>query len=651
MPLNKLTIRELNIQIPETIDDKTRTVRATIATENPVQVYDYQRGVINEVLVMDGMQQNEKMIPLVDSHNYSTTANIKGSVLNIKALNGDLTGDVQFSSVSNDEWTKVKEGHIRKLSIGYSVNESTFIPANENFVYNGRTFSGGDSGVKLSTNWSLFECSLVTIPADSETNFRNKLTETENNLSGVNSMDKAVEKEVKSTEPVIETRAKIETPSINVEAERAAAVTAERARISEIRNAGRALNIDDGEIDSAIDKGNSADECRKVFISRAAESMKHVDNVRVTMDSADKRMAALEDSLCVARNVGTNEQKKSVKTSEYRTVTGLQALARTCLVENGDRSAYRYSNAEVSNRILGRANAQSTSDFTNVLSNVQNKVINFAWDQEVQTYQAWLPAFKPMTDFKSGRIISLSGISDLELTPEGKPPSYGVMSDKSETVQLGIYSKAFSLSFQALTNDDLGMFDVPAAFARAGQRKINKMVYSTLSGSGTMSDGNTLFCPAHNNYTGSGTAISVTSLGVGRATLQKQTVVTGDTTIPLNYQPQFLVVSPDKLTLAQQIVNSSFLGVNTDINTVMANPFAGVLRIISDANLTGNQWYLAAAPDLHGIAVYTLDGTNAPVIRMANNLPGTSYGLTWDVMFPFVVGVGDWRGVYANAGA
>src|SRR5258706_14695740 len=59
----------------------------------------------------------------------------------------------------------------------------------------------------------------------------------------------------------------------------------------------------------------------------------------------------------------------------------------------------------------------------------------------------------------------------------------------------------------------------------------------------------------HANYTSSGTAISVDSLGVGLAAMQKQKSLDG---MVLNITPSFLLVSPDKGTLARQFCSSAY---------------------------------------------------------------------------------------------
>jgi len=63
-----LTSRAIQLRAA-TINEQDRSVEAAIATENPVQVYDYRSGgVIDEVLRADGAQLPVQ-IPLLAVHN------------------------------------------------------------------------------------------------------------------------------------------------------------------------------------------------------------------------------------------------------------------------------------------------------------------------------------------------------------------------------------------------------------------------------------------------------------------------------------------------------------------------------------------------------------------------------------------------------
>ena len=84
-------------------------------------------------------------------------------------------------------------------------------------------------------------------------------------------------------------------------------------------------------------------------------------------------------------------------------------------------------------------------------------------------------------------------------------------------------------------------------------------------------------------------AIDVTSLGAGRAAMQKQTSLDG---LKLNLLPRLPARSPDKRTIAEQYTTQI-----TPAQPSSVNPFPGRLEVVSDANLSSaNPWYLFADP-------------------------------------------------------
>ena len=75
------------------------------------------------------------------------------------------------------------------------------------------------------------------------------------------------------------------------------------------------------------------------------------------------------------------------------------------------------------------------------------------------------------------------------------------------------------------------------------------------------------------------------------------------------------------------------------------------LTPISDANLTGNRWYLFADPASAPVYVYGyVNGQTAPQVRVHQYVPGTD-GLAIEVVHDFAVGAVDHRGGYFNPGA
>lgn len=149
---------------PSTWDDATRSVEVIGATENPTKVYDWERGIIDEVLLMDGLEISKQM-PLLNAHSRYSTASVLGSYRDLQIKDGQLLGRAHFSSAesADDAALKVKEGHITDFSIGYRVIESVWVPAGQKEKIAGRSFTGP---VLVTTRARAKELSVVPIGAD-----------------------------------------------------------------------------------------------------------------------------------------------------------------------------------------------------------------------------------------------------------------------------------------------------------------------------------------------------------------------------------------------------------------------------------------------------------------------------------------------------
>ena len=160
----------------ETMDEKTRSIECTLATESPTQVMDRVRWEpILEVLRMDGCQIPERM-PLLADHNRYSVDNVLGSIRQIRTKGDELIGRETYAEgddASERTWNKVKQGHLTDRSIGYSVQESTEIPQGLTATVKGRTYTAPQNmRMRISTKWTPKEGSVVPIGADSRAKTR-----------------------------------------------------------------------------------------------------------------------------------------------------------------------------------------------------------------------------------------------------------------------------------------------------------------------------------------------------------------------------------------------------------------------------------------------------------------------------------------------
>jgi hypothetical protein len=299
--------------------------------------------------------------------------------------------------------------------------------------------------------------------------------------------------------------------------------------------------------------------------------------------------------------------------------------------------------------------ALTTSDYPNLLANAANKILMPEYEAANPTYRM-LAERQDLPDFKTASILKAGDFPVPLQVAEESEIKLGSFSEAKDTFALATYGRRLLFSFQAIVNDDLGAF---ARIMRAVAVRLadfeNSLWFTLLtsaSGAGpTLGDTGALFnatavttAGGHANLTASGTAISVDSIGVGRAAMRKQVSLDG---IKLNVLPRYLLCSPDKETLARQY--TTVLGPN--LVSSSQNPWAGTLEPISDANLTSaNPWYLFADPARWPVSVYGyLSGQAGPniVTRQGFEVLGTEMRVALHFGIAFV----DHRGAYRNAGA
>lgn len=165
-----LGFREFSVRA-QSLNEEARTVDADISSENPVAMWDWERGeMIPEVLLADGMTtQRANQVPLLDSHSRWETSSLLGSARSIEVSGDRVRATLHFSAAADDQFTKVREGHLTDVSVGYQVLKRQFVAAGKTKTIRGRSFTGP---VNVATSWRLLEVSVTPIGADEQAKLR-----------------------------------------------------------------------------------------------------------------------------------------------------------------------------------------------------------------------------------------------------------------------------------------------------------------------------------------------------------------------------------------------------------------------------------------------------------------------------------------------
>ncbi len=300
--------------------------------------------------------------------------------------------------------------------------------------------------------------------------------------------------------------------------------------------------------------------------------------------------------------------KKAEKGNAY-TSYNMMELARASLSDRGISAAGLNKM-----QMVGMAFTHTSSDFGEILLDVANKSVLMGWEKAAETFEAWTKRGQ-LSDFKPTRRVGLGEFDSLPQVKEGAEYTYGTIGDHGEQITLATYGKLFSITRQAIINDDLGMLlDIPMKMGMAAKATIADLVYAVLTGNHKMSDGKALFHADHKNL-GSG-APSAEAYGV-IAELMESQKGHGKNGRDLNIMPEFILVPPNQKRTATQIIKSSSVK-GADINSGIANPVQDFATVISEARLKTHDplaWYLAAGQGQDTIEVAYLDGIDTPYIE------------------------------------
>lgn len=424
---------------------------------------------------------------------------------------------------------------------------------------------------------------------------------------------------------------------------KAAALTEEHARRAEIRAVYQPFMAHAG-IESMMNQyldnpQIGIETARAALLQSIARNAEPLGGglVMTTEDEFDKFKAAAKSGLMIRAGLTAND-----RSNEFRGYSLLE-LARASLHRRNVSTKGMDKMA-----VVAAAFTHSSSDFDNLLADVANKSMMKGYEEAEETFQRWTSA-GTLPDFKASKRVDLNTFPALPTVGEGAEYKYVTIGDRGETIQLATYGSLFSITRQAIINDDLDAFTrVPNKMGRAAIRTIGNLVYSVLTTNGNMSDGVALFHASHANLPTSSvlTTAAVDAMGAAMAT---QTDGSGNV---LNIEMAYLLVPRTLKGLAMQIANSEFeVGATVGANKAMTAPnyVRGAFEVIADARLTGAPWYAAANPNIHDtIEVAYLDGNQSPTLEQQGGW--TVDGVEFKVRMDAGVKALDHRGLGKNAG-
>jgi hypothetical protein len=604
-------------------DPKTRTFTAIAATSNPVRRRTFN-GPVDEVLSLDpGSVRLDRLrsgrAPLLDSHQSGSVSDQIGVVTGARIEGGQLLVDVQLSARADPRMDQIRAdlaaGILRNVSVGYAVHASKEIQGN----------NGTPTIVRA--DWEPAEVSLVAVPADSKAHIRSM---------EMQDMDDVIDTE--TTEPdVAANNARQDDASTETR-------TMSDRHVREALHLAASIGMDAASAQRHIDAGMSLSEFRTLVLNRRVEEANHTairslnSGGGETLDNPDFLCRSVEDAL-FARMSG-RAPEGAAQELMGRSLLDMGAML---LEARGERVSWR-SRERLASQLLTRT--ASTSDFPVLLTSAGKRLL-------VANYQAAACPLRDLarqrnaSDFRTISMVKLSEAPRLIEVKEGGEVTYGARAEAKEGFALKTYARIFSLTRQAIINDDLGAFaDTSAAFGRSAAETEADLLANLLTannGNGTnLDDGNPLYGTTRGNEAATGTAIDVTNLGLARKAMRDVKGLDGKT--PLNIVPAHLVVGTAKETEAEQALAALYAAHVAD-----TNPFSGRLTLHVEPRLSGNAWRLFADPASATTLVYGyLNGSDGPLMETREGWD--TLGYEFRCVLDFGCGLEGWRGTYLNPG-
>lgn len=631
---------------PVSINADARTVDVVWSTGARAANYVPPMGQIMEELDMGAARMDRLtsgQAPVLDTHQHRGAASVIGRVVAARVERGKGYATLQISRAPDVEpiWHRLAEGTLRSVSVGYRV-----------FKYDPIQVAG--QTVHRAVDWEPYEISLVAVPVDAAAGVRSETSELR-----LTALEPDLPAEVTIPPPNTESTMTDQTPADSVPAADAAramqdAVTAERARISSLMpvvTAARAMvpaDTLDPLHQKAQSEGWTADALRSALWDAAvargpAPSVPASPTTGPSNDDPTQMIAAMADAIAVrampklATAADTNPRFREF--ANLRPSEMLMELAAA----RGERVSYR-------NRLqLIERSFHTTGDFPLLLEAAGNKMLMAGFTAASPSYRTFFGQ-RSFNDFKAHKFLMAGDFPALAELQEGGEITAGTISEKRESITPKTYARQVRITRQAMVNDDLGAFtDFGAMIGRRVADYENALAYAlvnTASGAGPTLSTSTgaVFTTGTTraNTAASGAAISETTLDAGYAAMMAQTSLDG---IKLNIQPAILLTGAAYRGAALRYTAriSPESGANVGL-------YSG-LTPVSDANLTGNRWYLFADPASAPVYVYGyVNGQTAPQVRVQQYIPGTD-GMAIEVVHDFAVGAVDHRGGYFNPGA
>lgn len=651
-PNDELTVRGLTMRAA-TLNEEARSVEADFSTETPSLVYDWDRGVIEEVLLADGvvLPQNGQ-VPMLEAHSRFSLDDVLGAGRDLQVQGGKVTGRLVFAK--GDEraeraWNKVKQGVVTDVSVGYRAAEFKDIKAGRTEVINGRSFTAGDKGLRVTTKWHLREISLVPIGADSSAKIREEVHAMDEKKETPPAGNQPEEKQRQEPAPAA---AVVDVEKIRAEIEAEAKKEVDSLREDMARtDLARTLESDgllQKEIaDKAITEKWATEKIREASLQFVREQRGQAGRVgpgivvapdasRDLLAAGLKHRAGIEIIDPKASDSKRAEQEKLADQSwKYRDMP-LHDLCRFALMLDG-------KTVPVGRDEMVRE-AVSSGTLLYVFTDSVNARLMSAFG-EAPDVTGLFCAESDVADFKTQYEITFDLAGSVKRLPSGGTAEHLSMADGRESYKVNRYASKIVIDEQDIINDNIGaVASIPEQIGRMFAAIRQDLVFAQILLNPDLADSAAVFNATFGN--GAATAFGAAGVKAGITAMRK--LRTNGRT--LNILPKILLVPATLEWDADQLMNAPLVTIAGTAGAVTEkgtrNPLYNRAQVVVESRLengvtnpaTGAAvsgsaagWYLFADPATAAtIRVAYRAGTGRRPQLRSYVLDKGQWGLGWD---------------------
>nr|DAN92703.1 MAG TPA: major capsid protein [Bacteriophage sp.] len=329
---------------------------------------------------------------------------------------------------------------------------------------------------------------------------------------------------------------------------------------------------------------------------------------------------------------GIDKDKANTKDNAYNAMT-LRELARASLVDRGVSVSGQNAMS-----MVGLAFTHSSSDFGQILIDVAHKSLLKGWETAAENFDQFTSR-GTLTDFRAAKRVGLGDFGYLPQVGEGEEYTYGTIGDEGASVALATYGQLFSITRQAILNDDMHLLTkIPEKMGQAARATIAKLVFALLTGNAKAQDGKALFDASHKN-TITNAVLDLANIDKGIQLMNGFVNARGE---PLAIEPEFMLLPTSMYTRGLQLIKSASVE-GADANSGIINPLRDIVTPVKSARLQAadeKSWYLI---NKEAIEVSYLDGIDTPYMEQQNGF--TVDGVSTKVRIDAGVNVIDYRGI------